>query len=63
MFSAFLGGFMGFMGIYSAYKVVRSSVFSSVVEAAKQGWKEGKGESVKPNGSNQNDRGGFHEDR
>ena len=50
MFGAFVGGFAGFMGMYAAYRIVRSVVLAEVVKAAKQGWKEGTSDSEKPAG-------------
>jgi|GEM_PF-3107205 hypothetical protein len=41
MFSAFIGGFVGFMGMYTAYKVVTSGAVGAVAQAIKKGWEEG----------------------
>jgi len=35
MFGAFVGGFMSFMGMYAAYKVVKSGLISHVAESLK----------------------------
>ena len=36
MFSAFIGGFMSFMGMYTAYKVIRSGIIQQMVHNLKQ---------------------------
>jgi len=35
MFGAFIGGFMSFMGMYAAYKVVKSGLIGHVAESLK----------------------------
>jgi hypothetical protein len=36
MFSAFIGGFMSFMGMYTAYKVIRSGIIRQMVQNLRQ---------------------------
>lgn len=59
MFSAFFGGFMSFMGMYTAYKVIRSGIILQVIQNLRQEHQkpEVKGpsqEQRKPNWSERN---------
>ena len=36
MFGAFIGGFMSFMGMYAAYKVVKTGVLGAVADSLKE---------------------------
>ena len=36
MFGAFVSGFMSFMGMYAAYKVVKTGVLGTVAESLKE---------------------------